>query len=413
MSERGDFLRRLRGALLLALLFALLGCSSSEPHKADGRVEREAGSSGGTGGARPDAGDDSRDTIDAADALPSDAPILPVRVGLVPVPATTSDAGATTADETRAHAEVVAAGARAVTLTRSWSELFSTATTPNLEALSRLRAARSYYRDAGVDVLLCLGLVDRQRMARPSALGGSWQSAEVVRAAEQLIDETFAGAGTELAYLALGVELDRYLTILPSVERDGFQKFVLHALDYARRHPSRPSRTRVGVTLSSDAIISSSLPELAALIAASDVAIASYYPIDQGFVARAPSRIAADLEALSASVSSDAGPSPIVLQEVGFPSAESAGGSLEKQKLFFDGLFAALEMRRDRFPFVSVYALNDERAARCEAEAMAYGAPGDPKAIAFLCSLGVRGSGAAPKPAWVSVLGGLATFRAP
>jgi hypothetical protein len=338
-----------------------------------------------------------------------------VRIGLTPVPAVTSDAGATQADETQAHAEVVSAGARAVTLLRAWSDLFTTGTGvgPNAEAFSRLRLVESYYRDAGAKVLLCLGIVDRQRTTRPSGLGGSWQSADVLRAVDQLIDQAFVAAGEELAYLAFGVDLDRYLVSLPSLERDAFQKFLIHALDYASHHPSRPPGTRIGVTLSSDALVARSAPELLALTAASDVTIATYYPLESNFVARAPSMVAADLDALSASLLGDAGPRPVILQEVGYPSSEQAGGSLEKQRVFFDTLFEALDVRRDRFPFVSVHALNDERAPRCEAEAAAYGAPSDPRAVAFRCSLGVRGADTAPKPAWTSVLDGLATFRAP
>lgn len=84
-------------------------------------------------------------------------------------------------------------------------------------------------------------------------------------------------------------------------------------LDHARASSVRPSALRVE-----------------ALLAATDVVVASYLPRDEGVRPPAPSAPATDLVALTSSLARDAGPTPsIVLQQVGYPSASEVGRSPE------------------------------------------------------------------------------------
>jgi hypothetical protein len=187
-----------------------------------------------------------------------------------------------------------------------------------------------------------------------------------------------------------------------------------HGVDYARKHPSRPQDTWVGVTLGLDAVVSQKLPEVAKLVALGDAAIVGYSPFDSSFKVRPPSVVADDLDGISAILATEAGGArPTLLQDVSYPSAAETGSSFDQQKVFFEGLFGALATRRERFPFVSVLGLYDADPATCEEEATALGASGNATAQAYRCSLGLKTNDGNGKPAFSTVLDALATFAAP
>jgi hypothetical protein len=156
---------------------------------------------------------------------------------------------------------------------------------------------------------------------------------------------------------------------------------------------------------------------MAKLLAKSDVAVANYYPLDEAFQARPTTGVAQELDALVLGVTGDAGEAgssrPVLLQEVGYPSAAENGSSPEQQKAFYQGLFQALTTRRDHFPFVSVNGFHDAHPTRCQSEAAAFGAAASSVAVAARCSLGLRSADQTAKPALSSVLEALAAFSNP
>jgi len=377
------------------------------PHEDDAGVD-------GSGGQRPDAGIQDAD-VDVSDAVVStDAPVSPVRVGIVPVPASTEDAGPSPVDRTAALLDVLGAGARATTLVYRWDELTDDLGNPRAEVFGALESWATLHRDAGRSLLLSIALVDRTRDARPSALrGSSWDGVLVEAAARRLVDEAFTHFGSELVFLSFGNEVDRYLGRASASQGEAFVRLAQHLLDHARASSARPSALRVGVTLSVEALVAASDAN-AALISASDVVVASYLPREDGVRPPAPSAPATDLVALLSSLAVDGGPTPpIVLQQVGYPSASEVGSSPEAQRSFFDSLFQTVAGHREQFPFVSVYALHDLAGQACSMEVEAYALASDPNAEAFFCSVGLRTASGAPKSAWNAVLGALATFHDP
>ena len=360
----------------------------------------------------PDGGgsDASLDGGGDAFVLP-EASTIPVRVGIVAVPGA-ADAAPGLAEETLAHLDVIAAGSRSSTIVRRWDDLFSSGTQPVTPAWQYLGGIAKIYADAGRSLLLSLAVVDRADEARPAGVAGAWDSSASGLAGHALVDRTFATFGDELAYLAVGYEADRYLSLASPSERSAFVAFVTDVFDYARAHPSVPKSLKLGVTLSADAVLAGG-PEISALLAVSDVAIVSYHAVDESFQARPASASPGDLDALWDAVGGEAGKSEIVLQEVAYPSASAAGSSVEQQRTFFDGLLLALLSRRERFPFVVVRGSNEQTEAACEADAAARGAAGDPAAIAAFCSFGLRTASGDTKPAWAAVVDGLATFSTP
>ncbi len=356
-----------------------------------------------------------RDAV-ALDADPADVgtgPLSSVRVGLVPVPKSSGDAGPTPVDQTDAVLDVLAAGSRGVSFVRRWDSLFVDGTQPRAAVWNQFASLAPVFRDQERSILFALGVVDRTADARPGAVDGVWDANVTETAMQALVDKTYGTFGSELAYLSVGTEIDRYLDTLTDSERGAFVAFVNRTLDYARNHPNRPMGTQVGVTVTVASIVQKTIPEVLELIDASDIAIATYYPLEESFEARHPSGAANDLDELAVALSDDAGTRTVVLQEVGYPSAAETGSSEDQQRVFFDGLFQALLARREQFPFVSINGLHDAHPEVCGGEASALGAPGDPLAIAARCSFGVRHADGGRKTAWSVVLDGMATFAVP
>jgi hypothetical protein len=104
---------------------------------------------------------------------------------------------------------------------------------------------------------------------------------------------------------------------------------------------------------------------------------------------------------------------PVILQAAGYPSAMEAGGSDEKQRLFFETLFDALAPRRAAFPFVNVVELHDPSPFACDARVIAQGEDPAGAFARFACSLGLFDQAGEDKPAWMAVATGAATFATP
>lgn len=398
--------------VLLLVGAIVVGCDASRP-EFPLPPDADVVEAGALPDARPDAPQRDAAVRDAppVDSGPTDR--VPVRVGLVPVPRSSGDAGSTPANETDAVLDVLAAGSRAVTFVHRWDSLFFEASQPRAELWTRLANVAPVFREQDRSVLFAVAMVDRTLDARPSDVSGPWDSSDTLDAMESLVDTTFGTFGGELGFLSFGTEVDRYLEVLPEAQRPSLVSFLISAMDYARAHPNRPSGTQVGVTLRATSIAQQTMPEVAQLIEASDVAIATYYPLESDFAVRPPAVAGDDLDALTLALAGDGGSRVVVLQEVGYPSAPETGSSEEDQRAFFDGFFQVLLARRADFPFVSVYGLHDAPPTTCAAEAAALGVPGDPIAMAARCSFGMRHGDGVNKPAWDVVLEGIATFAAP
>jgi hypothetical protein len=87
----------------------------------------------------------------------------------------------------------------------------------------------------------------------------------------------------------------------------------------------------------------------------SDVILVLYYPVDFTFVARDPSVVAADVDALTARYWYK----PIHFREAGYPSAEDSGGSLESQRAFIEQMFAAWDAHADQIALMTFFRLTD------------------------------------------------------
>jgi hypothetical protein len=365
-------------------------------------------SSGGTGQGGS-GGDEDGSAGGGGDSGAPDAPIAPVLLGVLPAPRED-----TTASRAEALLDSAAMGSRALTLELRWDALFSGPTTPVNDEWTRLANTASFQASIGRRLLVCLSLVELTESARPAGLNGTWDATATQLALDALIDKTYATFGSELYLLSFGNELDRYLKSVEAAERGELVALVQHGIEYAKSHPQRPAESLVGVTFAASVASDPLPPSVSGLMNASDALVFSYQAVSDAYAADTPGSVAGSLDALAAIGQSDAGMGkPVVLQRVAYPSAVENESSSEQQEAFYRAFFEALVTRRARHPFVVIDGLYDDDDDDCVALATFADAAGNPKAEAMYCSFGLRDASGSPKPAFSTVIDGLATFSSP
>lgn len=364
-------------------------------------------SSGGTGQGGSGGSEDGSAGVGGDSGMP-DAPIAPVLLGVLPVPLAD-----TLASEAQATLDIVSMGSRAVTLELRWDDLFSGPTTPVNDVWLRLSNRSAFHASTGRRLLVCLTLVDRTDPAKPAGLAGKWDSPGTQLALDALIDKAYATFGDELYLLSFGNEVDRFLAAAPVGERTELVNLVEHGIGYAKNHPQRPIGSLVGVTFGSRAVSETVPASVSELMNASDALVFAYQAVEASYLANTPGSVATELDSLAAVGQSDAGGKPVVLQRVAYPSAAENESSLDQQNEFYQAFFEALLTRRDRFPFVVIDGLYDENDEDCANQAALIDATGNAKAEAMYCSFGLRETSGTPKPAFATVIDGLATFSSP
>jgi len=93
-----------------------------------------------------------------------------------------------------------------------------------------------------------------------------------------------------------------------------------------------------------------------------------------------------------------AGGRPLVLQEVGYPSASSE----RNQADFVSSVFAAWRATAN-IPYLNFSLMHDYGRARCSKLPRFYGLPGNARFEAFLCSIGLREANGRPKLGWAAL----------
>ncbi len=125
-----------------------------------------------------------------------------------------------------------------------------------------------------------------------------------------------------------------------------FATFVTHAA--AHVHAARP-KVKVGFVVTAGGAVAAK-EHFAAAWAASDVVGVTYLPIDAAAQVRPVGMVASDLDALAAALPAG---KPIVLREVGYPTAAACGSSDAAQVAFVSATFGAWDRHADRFSVVT------------------------------------------------------------
>jgi hypothetical protein len=161
-----------------------------------------------------------------------------------------------------------------------------------------------------------------------------------------------------------------------------FAAFVTHAV--AHVHAVRP-KLKVGFVVTASGAVAEK-ERLAAAWAASDVIGVTYLPIDAAAQVRPVTAVGSDVDQLVAALPAG---KPILLREVGYPTAPECGSDEAAQAAFVSAVFGAWDRHADRVSVVTFRELVDLEAGAAAALAQRYGRS-DAAFLGFLGSLGLR-----------------------
>jgi hypothetical protein len=296
----------------------------------------------------------------------------------------------------------VGAGAGADFVSATWSDPEPRQRAYSLDTLAGDVAAGAQRNLAVLVTLSVLNTTARE--VPPDLAAAGFDSPAMRQRFHQLLDALRPRLAGHVRYLSIGNEVDVYLAAHPR-EWAAYEALYGDALAYA--HGVLPG-VRVGVTTTFAGATGASAAQVARLNRLSDVAILTYYPFGDRFRVRPPTTAAPDLHRMVGV----AGGKPLVLQEVGYPSAPELASSEEAQARFVGEVFAAWRAIGAAIPFLSFFLLHDLPRSMCEDLSRYYGAGGDAGFTAFLCTLGLRHRDGTPKPAWTAFSRGASELRA-
>jgi hypothetical protein len=245
-------------------------------------------------------------------------------------------------------------------------------------------------------------VIDTTKRVLPSDLATiSWTDPALLRRYNALLEALAKRLPASLSYFIIANEADVYLEKHPD-EVPEFLAFVTAAKALVKTHFPV---ARVGVTATFEGYtLGSARGEIAkAILAASDLAYFTYYPVMQ-MKPTPPAQTPAHLAQMIAA----AGNKPVVLQEVGYPSGLSEDGRAQQAE-FFNTIIPALA-KEPRIELAAIFALHDIDSKGCQGLLGYYGltnwlgtSPWAESFRKFICSLGLRDENGNPKPAWAAV----------
>jgi hypothetical protein len=228
-----------------------------------------------------------------------------------------------------------------------------------------------------------------KRRLPPDIMEKAWDDPSVLERWTKFLAGIVPKLGKQVRWISLGNEVDGYLASRPS-EVESYLRFLASGRTAIKK--LRPDM-QVGVTvMCADGQKNPSF--IRRLQEGMDVAAFTYYPN--------ASTSSGDL----ASVAKDfdfmigiAGARQLLLQEIGYPASEAAGGSPERQAQFVRSVFASIDRHEAKIP-LAVYFLQCDFGPGLIGVLEQYYGLSHPSFIAFLSSLGLMDSKGKPRPAW-------------
>ena len=325
----------------------------------------------------------------AQDAAP-DQPERVLAISTVPVlvPALTSD----NAIEryTNAMQKAAEAGVTGNLIAKRWSELEPAAGDYKFDDLD----GDLSYRTQTYNLLEFLSIQVLNTTAKetpPDLIPMAFDAPEMIQRFQNFWDALLPHLNDRVQYVAIGNEVDAYLSAHPD-EWKPYKQFYEAAL--AHIHQTAPW-IKVGVTTTFSGTLSAD-EQVADLNALSDVFMMTYYPLKNDFSVRPADSPLTDFPQMV----KWAGDKPLILQEVGYPAAESLGSSEAIQADFVRNVFKAWDADAAHIPFLSYFALGDFSDDICKQFLTYYGLPDQQYFYDYLCTLGLLKVDGTPRQAW-------------
>lgn len=269
-----------------------------------------------------------------------------------------------------------------------WSELEPATGEFELEDLTNgLNYLRTFYDYQFLFGIQLLNTTDRE--TPPDLLDVPFDDPRMLERFKALFDALLPYLDEDVRYLSIGNEVDIYLAA--QGEWNAYSTFYAAAVEYV--HQTAPWM-QVGVTATYGGV-QHHTEELRHLNQPSDVYIITYYPLGVAFTADNPAAPLVDFPRMVEL----AGGLPVILQEVGYPSAELLGGSEAEQAEFVQHVFEAWAASGDAIPFLNYFLMGDLSEQICTDLEGYYGLS-HPNFHAYLCSIGLRYADGTPKQAW-------------
>jgi hypothetical protein len=268
---------------------------------------------------------------------------------------------------------------------------------PNEYDDANLALAALFFPAMGLAIDLAITPIATNRIVMPRDLADrDFDDPVVIERYLELIDHVMSVLeGADVRVLLVGVEVDAYLKNDPAAWEDyaGFVAAVSRYVDTTR------PEIEVGVQSTTYSRIADPV-RWKDIDASTDIIATSYYPLD-GLMARDPSEIAGDFDALTELYPDRT----IRIMEAGFPSSKANGSSGELQASFIHALFAAWDEHASQIRSITLSVEHDYGPDYVEAISAFYGERRDRYAT-FIGSIGLRTwhDDGAPKPAWEALL---------
>ena len=263
-----------------------------------------------------------------------------------------------------------------------------------------MNSYESFFPDTA---LLGIQVLNTTAKETPSDLMNvSFDDPQMLMRFNALIDALLTKLTTPPRYLSIGNEVDVYLGNHPH-EWAAYKTFYDGAV--AHVHQVAP-QIQVGVTATYGGLLQHT-DEVTALNQHSDIFILTYYPLKADFSVQSADAPLTDFPKMVELADG----LPVVLQEVGYPSAELLGSSQDAQAQFVTSVFTAWESAGDAIPFLDFFLLTDMSENFCSTLESYYGLK-HPNFHAYLCTLGLRAADGTPKQAWQTFVDRAAQWQA-
>lgn len=294
------------------------------------------------------------------------------------------------------------AGARGQTLLYFWIQLEPQKGVYNTSELSQS------INNMGNRFVLHLNIAVLNTTAKetPSDLKGElFNSSQMKERFKSLINALAPIIGSKVTYLAIGNEVDAYLSSHPD-EWDTYRVFYEDAAQYIR---AKLPGVKVGVTVTYDGATGSNAAKILALNKKSDMWVFTYYPLGANFNPLGPAAVTTAFPKMV----DLAGGKPVVIQETGYPSSSLLKSSEKDQADFVTNAFNAWVKVGERISFIDFWLMHELTQSQCNELASYYGMPQNEELKAYLCSVGLRRSDGTPKPAWQALIEGARAMGLP
>lgn len=276
-----------------------------------------------------------------------------------------------------------------------WSAFEPTAGTYNSTFLTNSGWGLDALSARGLKILFTFSIIDVASKTVPADISGLALNDPTMKSRYQnAISQILPYLNDDVIYFSVGNEVDTRL-VTNAGEWSTYKELVDDAIDYI--HLLRPDM-QVGVTTTFENSVTEAA-NIATLNSNTDVHIMTYYLTDSSFVVRGPpSTVLADMDTM---VTQAAG-KPLVLQEIGYPSATANGGSEIEQAEFVEHVFTKWQsIGASQLPYLAFFKQKNWNSDFC---GTITGQVSPHPFWEFMCSLGFTNNDRSAKPAWTTMI---------